>query len=610
MADVVQKFSGDPSALQKALADLSRDYVRLENRLNSLTQTSRRGADEALRDSQRRRQALADEARVFQSQARVAGNPWGSAHVQNQRLAAQAANPWISAHQAMVRQSEVKLNGQQLAAALDGVEEKQGRVNSLWNSGVASLGQLTGGIVTVGAVVQAYNRDLERQIQLQTEALATHRLFSRGQAEIVLNTFGQSPQQRQHLRAEAARISAATGVPEPMVASSLGRLAGKGVGLTPQQLVAAQEMATRLGRHTPEQIEPLSTAILQTMRISGLGVEDSAALIQSASAAAFIGEPWQQARFLQQSLSGMAANIPGGGRQAVEQSLELAAYISQAVGEERGEAGRTSAIAMAAQLNEFREGRGPWAVTLQGGRKLNTPVKGMPTNPIDAIQWLQQNPGMAKRFLDRATFEQLFEGEWRNLLTGGDKANTLLQQTRDAVGPQVGALREQLAALESETPQLTHTALDSQGAAAIEQFKGGATRSAVTASLRKMRDEAFAAASRHRHLTPFEVGIMSTGFDVPIVGHVPGIRDSAGYAKNQQAEYFLGDIKAARDELLQYGLSTKRPDQLGAEQKLVYDLLSKLIENGEKQLEELKKITKPQPTGPALNVERGRHTEK
>jgi len=606
MSDVKQTFSGDASALHKALADLSRDYVRLENRLDKLTQASRRGADEAVRDSQRRRAAFADEARVFQSQRAPSGNPWASAHVQSQRLAAQAANPWISAQ----RDARPVLRiTDELMQSLDAAGDKQAQVNGLWNSGAGALGRLAAGFLTVGAVAQAYNRDLERQIQLQMESLAAHRALAGGQAEMYLNTFGESAEAIARRNAAAQRISAATGVPEHVIAQTIARQSGRGVGLSAEQVIEATGIAARLGRHTPEQIEPLGTVIQQTMRATGKSGTWSAALAQSAAAAAFPGNPTLQARFLQQTLTGSLANINEPDAAAAEQVMEIGAWLSQAGGEERGEAGRTATIRMLAQFDEFREGRGPWAIS-RGGRKFNPAIKDAPTRPLDFVEWLRSNPGQMKRFFDRATFEAHYEGIIRRgIMQPESQVGRLLADTIAEVKPDEGALEQVLQRLERGTPQITQSALDAEGQTAVEQYKARATRPAVTASLRKLREEAFAAASRHRHLTPVEVGIMSHGFDTPL-GHLPGLRDTAGYLKGQQAEYFLGDIKAARDELLQGGLFGKRPDQLGAEQKAVYDLLTKLIENGEKQLEELKKLTKPQPTGGHHAVERGRHSEK
>jgi hypothetical protein len=530
MSDVVQKFSGDKSNLEQALKDLTRDYVRLENQVQKLSDTSKK------------------------------------AH-QEQRGG-------------------------------------QGAANSLLKDGVRELTGMVTGYLSLQGAVAAYNRELEAQIRLQDEALAAHQKLAAGQAEIALNTFGQSPQTRQRLRAEAQRISSLTGVPEADVTRSIGRLAGKGVGLDLDQIVGAQEMAARLGRHTQEQIEPLSTGILQTMRIGRLEIEESAALIQSGSAAAFVSEPHQTSRFLQQGVSGMAANIPGGGPQAVEQSLELLAYISQAVGEERGEAGRTSGIALAAQLNEFRQGRGKWAGSLPGGRKIDRPEKGMPTLPIDAIRYLQTNPRAAKRFLDRATFEQLFEGEWRNLILGEEQAKGLLAETQRVVGPDVPALRALLRELESGTPQMALSTLHAQGQATIDQFKGRLGRGDVASSMRVGRDQAAAAAAPYRRLEWIQRGLSSL------------LNDAIGWGTNRSPEFHLEEMKMMQREMTQRdlpfpaprGLTRPRLLPMGAEERRVYDLLEKLIKNGEDQLAELKK--KRPDAGPAAQREVGRQRER
>jgi hypothetical protein len=322
---------------------------------------------------------------------------------------------------------------------------------------MATLGGVAASWLSVQKVMELVNAELERTMRLQDAAAGAHEDLARGHAELFLNTFGQDDATKQKYLSAGKRISALTGVSESAVMSSLGRQAGRGINLTADQIIAAQEYATRLGRHTPEQIEPLSTVIQQTMRATGKDAQWSSALAQSGAAAAFPGNPMLQSRFLQQALTGSLANIDKPDARSAEQIVEIAAWLSQAGGEERGEAGRTAAISMLAQFEEFREGRGKWQVTTPGGMKLSPrPIKDAPSAPGDFIAWLQKNPSQMRRFFDKASFEQHYEGIIRRgMMDPSSQVGKLLAETQETVKPDIPALQRQLADLERGTPQIS-----------------------------------------------------------------------------------------------------------------------------------------------------------
>jgi len=450
------------------------------------------------------------------------------------------------------------------------------------------------------AIIQAVTEDMQRQAELQGESLDAHRNLAQGQAELFLNTFGQDEATKQKYFAAAQRISAQTGVPEPDVLKSLGRQAGRGINLSAEQIIAAQELATRLGRHTPEQIEPLSTVIQQTMRATGMSAEWSAALAQSGAAAAFPGDPRLQSRFLQQALTGSLANINKPDALAAEQIFELAGALSQAGGEERGEAGRTATISLLAQFDEFREGRGKWAMQV-AGRSFPVPLKDAPTRPGDFIDWLRAHPAQMQRFFDKASFEQHYEGIIRRMIMDpSSQVGQLYEGSKEAVRPDIAALQRQLAELERATPQIQRATAASQATATIEQAKARADRDAVTKTLREMRDEAFkiATASGQRHLSAFESRI------------VYGLRDLGGYLFNEQPERYAGDIAALREEILNAS-SWGVVNRLDPEERRVYDLLTQLLENAQQQLAELKAANRSGPgASPALNAQHGLQNER
>jgi hypothetical protein len=469
---------------------------------------------------------------------------------------------------------------------------------------ISTVGGLATSWLSVQSVVQALNADYQRTIELQNQASEARGKLARGHAEIFLNTFGQSDQDKQKLLGAAQTISGKYNVPEADVAASLGRQAGRGVGLSLDQIIAAQDMATALGRHTPEQIEPLSTVIQQTMRATGKNVQWSAALAQSGAAAAFPGDPRLQSRFLQQALTGSLANISKPDAASAEQVFEVAAALSQAGGEERGEAGRTATISLLAQFDEFREGRGKWAYTSPyGGKPRNRPVAGAPSAPGDMIEWLRENPNHMKRFFDKASFEQHYEGIIRRMvMEPGSQVGKLYSDTRAAVGPDVRNLERQLVDLESGSSPISRSVFESRGRNTVEQRKARLNRADVTSNLDKDRDEALKLLreSWAGHYLPIE---RSFGL---------GANDALSWLTNSQAESRLGDIKNMREEVLQGSRIFKTtPDKLNPESREVYDALTKLIENGERQIAELKNLNGRQPSaGPAMNMQRGIHSER
>jgi hypothetical protein len=449
------------------------------------------------------------------------------------------------------------------------------------------------------AAIQAVNAEMERTKQLQADALKQHGNLAKGQAEIILNTFGQDEKTVRTVNERARQISGKYGLPEQLVQQTAGRLMGAGVGPIEERLQAL-DISGALNRHTEQGLMPTALAIQQAQKLTGMTPEQSAALMQSAGSAAFIGDPAMQARFLQQVLSGVVASSGGDRRVAAEQGLEMGAWLTQVVGEERGESARTAAISLSAQMNEFfTQG---FRVQVPGGSvKIKPPTD--PGTPLGRVKFLQENPKIAKEFFERASFEKLFEASIQKAILDPKSAEArLLRETEAAVKPDVGALHTQIQRLESMTPQTRTASSAAQAKTIVEQFEGQITRDAVTESLRQSRDKGLGAAARFRHYSPLEVWLGSN------------VRDLGGWMFGNQPERFLEDLQFARGDVLR-GAGVSSPDQLPGEARRVVDFLDQLIKNGAQQLEELKGIKEgisrpPATAGPAANVEMGMHRER
>jgi len=470
-------------------------------------------------------------------------------------------------------------------------------------AGIRQIAALGAQFLGLQAIVQAVNNDIQNTVRLQGEAAQAHRKLAIGQAEIILNTFGRDEKTVLKINEGAQQISAKYGLPEELVQKAAGRLMGAGVGPVEERMKAL-DVAAALTRHTPDALIPTALAIQQTQKITGLKEQEAASLMQSAGAAAYIGDPAMQARFLAQVMSGVVASSGGDKKLAAEQGMELGSWLTQAVGEERGETARTAGISLASQMEEYFT-RG-FEVQGPGGMKLRMKPPEDPGLPLDRLRYLQEHPAQARQFLEKASFERLFESTIRKtLLDPASDQNKLLADTEAAVKVDLPAMREQVRRLERMTPQLEVASSTAKGETIVEQSKGRLTRGAITDALRKDRDEAQIQAAPYRQYSPFEVGLANR------------VRDFGGWSFGDSAERFVEDIKFARGDILR-GSRVTRPEDLGPEQRQVYDLMNRLIENGEKQLSELKAQTAelrartnpPASVGPAANGEPGIHSER
>lgn len=624
MSEVKQTFTGDISQLERELKRLQAEYARLERENQKLASGSRRAADDERRSSQERIKALDAEIRKTQDLKRARGELIVSTNFVRSSRDGGGLAPTTNFTRLPIQGGLGELmipqgyggrggrGGGMIPWAGEGAAEPMRRavslqesLNGLWTMAVPKLAAMYSAYQLVQSALAAFNRDMQQQQQLQRESLTAHKGLASAQAELWLNTIGQDPATTAKYEAAAARISRDTGINEKIVGQTLYRQAGRGVALNPEQIIASSGLAAELTRHNQEQFQPLASLFQQTMRVSGKSPEWSAAIAQSGAAAAYPGNPTLQARFLGQSFTSALPHFPNANDKTVEQLFELSSFVSQAAGEERGEAARTTITALGAQLAEFREGRGAWEVTGSFGRKSSRPVKGMPENPLDAIRWMQANPGQMKRFLDKVSFERQFEGIWRQAIMEPDSVmGKLLAATETAVKPDLEGFAQQRERMRAGTPQVRITNADEEAASIINQFKSRATRPAVTDSIRGMRDEAAKIAA------PYLPGTSAVDRQLD-----QWLNDTAGYWTGRQAESYLGHMRGMRRTMLGGGrgvlLPDRSPESMPAEQRAVLELLNKLIEKAEQQIAELKKQNQSAPSAsPAAQNDIGRQRER
>jgi hypothetical protein len=472
----------------------------------------------------------------------------------------------------------------------------------------------------VQTVVRAVNEQLERTIRLEEGASKAGKDLARGQADIILNTFGADDATRQRIAAGAQQIAVNRGLPGGLVSHAAGQLMGAGTGPLEERLKAL-DVAASLSRHSPEAMLPAALAIQQTQKITGMNEKEAASLALSGGSAAFIGEPALQFRFLQQVMSGVVSSSPGDKKKAAEQGMELGAFLTQVVGEERGEAARTAGISLSSQLDEYF---GPGFDSSFMGHKIKIKAGGKdPGLPIDRLRYLQEHPAEAKRFLEHSSFERMFESPVRNLLLnpGGDE-DKLLRETEKTVAINVPALESTIRALESGTPQMKAAAEAGMSESRSEAYKGQMTEKALQAEARQIRDETMQNTSKYSRLPAF-LDNLGRWFGDRFGGD---IEDQALGEIKKRAGEIRGTVgvdqwgRPTRDSMVD-GTSVTRvmptPDSMllpGQRQALEYmNQQTSRLEEIDKTLKNIRgDLSRQQPSsvGPAMNGQVGSQSER
>ena len=458
------------------------------------------------------------------------------------------------------------------------------------------VGQMLAGLVGVETLLRAFNQQLEWTVDRQRDAAAAHKRLAEGHAEILLNTFGESAEEQQQRFADAQRISLETGLPVGVVAKTIGRQAGRGMNLTREQQRDAAEMAARLARHNPEQYEPLAGGIQQTMRIGKTDAKTAASLFMSGAANTYIGDPTLQARFLTHALSGGVASVPNANLDTIEQVMELGAWISQEVGEERGEAGRTSVIALLAEMDQFGRGEGPWMeASPWGGRPRKRPVKGFPNQPKDRIEWLQNNPGQRERFMRHFSERRLFEGTYQRMFETGSQSDLNWREMQDRVRPDQQSLEHLLQGLQGQTPAL-------KAANAANRTKAAMENADIQMSAQALRDEAMTIRDETLKKTsqfPLQFWYETLGLVTRPIADATGFGTVEGRA--------LEELRTRRS-----GGTLNAYQASDPEARAAAELLDKQIKRLEEIRDEIKKMNGgPTPSAaPAMNGQRGLGNER
>lgn len=491
---VVQQFVADDAQYRRAQEEQIKNTVRQQNETDKLAAKSKQAALEDLKNTKAVQQAMAELVRQTQDLKRARGEliattnwvsasrgggamipapyspnwtntgayrlgyaaPQNPAGFLGYRVPPGGPNFTMGPPPEMPRLGYTqRSNISTLHAAQDGLRMAS-PLPMIFGAVARQVTGIVGQYLAIETALQAVNQQMQVNVDLQKGAADAQKLMASGQAEIALNTFGRSDEERQKLYDAGQRISR-LGFQPGVIERTLGRQAGRGGDLSLDQIISATESAAHLTRHTPEQLEPTAQGIQQLMKYGVPSALEAASLFQSATSEAYPGHPALQARMLQQSVASGMANLPKEVQDArsAEQILEISAAASQVGGEERGEAVRTATNRVIEQMGEFVRGEGAWARTGKFGRKLHPKVAGLDMHPGDFFKQLEKRPADAKRFWDSISMEQQYKGIVRNMLSDPESAQAKTYAgVESRVRVNVPALKDQLRAIDEGTPQL------------------------------------------------------------------------------------------------------------------------------------------------------------
>lgn len=353
------------------------------------------------------------------------------------------------------------------------------------------------GYVSLRSVIAAVNEELEHKKKLQAEAFQANSSLAPAQADMILNSFGDSPEQIKANQQRIRKMATELHVPEVSVTQAFGDVRGTGVGNVDQQMKAV-ELAAKMSGKRPENMASVAKSLLMTQDLSGASAEEAAALNLSSGAAAFVTNPESQSRMLRQAMAASTAASAGDKRKAAEQAAEFTAGLSVVGGDDRGESSRTASAAIAGQMHEFFTEGIEVPIPGAGGRKRRIKPKFDPGSQMDRMEYLQNNPSDAKAFVEnKLAVETQFRAPVRKMFLEKDSAEAQkMRNVRETVGYDTKQLPSFLHQIEKGTPQLAQARAAQVAESAKEQFllanpKMGERKTAddiVTDTFEKTRD--------------------------------------------------------------------------------------------------------------------------
>lgn len=264
------------------------------------------------------------------------------------------------------------------------------------------------GFVSIHKAVQLITEELRVQQEMIDRRAATQVTVGESRNVLLRNLVGQDEATIRGTLQSAAQIATDTGVSEVAINQALASAVSATGGNIPLAVDLVRDAAKFLADR-PAEIGEFAGTLGDLTRVTNVAdARTSLGLLSRVGQLSRITSPALQARNIAPALIGTMAF---GGDAAT--SGALFAALTTGTGDVSGERTGTALISLAQQLDEAARGAGTFAKTFQPGE-----IQG--TSLAERIRFLQQQPELARRFVERASFERKAVGPIRQLLTEPD----------------------------------------------------------------------------------------------------------------------------------------------------------------------------------------------
>ncbi len=297
-----------------------------------------------------------------------------------------------------------------------------------------------GGILIAG--VQLLRAELTKVIELQKKAAGEQVTLASARKDLIRNLSSASDADVTRLMlGTAPRIAGRTGIEERFIQQALASALSAGSGNIPAATAAVEE-AAKVFADKPEVLADFAGSLLDLSKVTGsMNATLNRGLLQQVASLSRVVDAGHQATNIPRSLIGMV----GAGATGREASALFAALTASG-GDITGATTGTAAIKLAEQTKKFFEARapsgGPWGLTALALRERGATMG-------ERIGRLQENPQLARQFLEGASFEATALAPIRNLLldAGSAAAHSFAENLKKiGSGPELERIAEQSAA--------------------------------------------------------------------------------------------------------------------------------------------------------------------
>jgi hypothetical protein len=586
MADVVHTITADASGANMAYAELARQVVNLEQRLERTSQTSARSSD-----------TWARGLRVLKEQN----------------------DTWARGLRVLKEQQQTQVQTQQSTGAMTG----------MLNTQLGSLARMYLSWQTIQKGIDLARGSLEEYHRIQDTAAGTQRNVAGGQAESILAMTGRSPAETLRMLGTTEGIAKRTHFPDLAAAHIAAARVWESGGGSSENVASLIEGAFQLTRHQPTAAPGLASSASDIMKATHRkSAKDIYGFLLGAGAEARVEGLVNTTDWLAPAVLQGAKSVPNqDASEAVRQTAAMFAAATQLTADKTGRPTGHFVREMNNQLQTFfTTGK---EVTL-GGRTFSLAPPKDPGTIYGRLEALQNDATLRGQFLKTATFEERYKDIARHALERGSEFNVFRDKAYANLGFGSGPYDERVKLLEGGTPALRRALAENVGQANTQAGEMAMDREARYSTVRQIVSDTLAHTpyyskpliSPQKYLPGMFPGaraaemigqfISPLAFDRPIAWGTQALADFAG-AEPEAAGLQL--LKARRGQILGTASGGKLSAKGQRDLSFVDSQIAALVEMASRQttaLEEMNERGKqPAPTAAAAaRMERGGHSER